>query len=108
MAKITYIEFGSEKEHTLDVDNGKTVMEGAIDNDIPGIDAVCGGGCSCSTCHVYVDEEWLDKLPEQDDLEKDVLEFASDVRENSRLSCQIEVTDNLDGLVVSIPEEQAV
>jgi 2Fe-2S ferredoxin len=105
MAKITYIEFEG-KEHTIEVASGDNVMEGAIDNDIPGIDALCGGSCSCSTCHVYVDPAWLDKLPGREEDEKEVLEMASDVRDNSRLSCQISVTDALDGLVVRMPEQQ--
>lgn len=108
MAKITYIEYGTEKEHVIDVREGHTVKDGAVDNSIPGIEAICGGSCSCSTCHVYVDEEWLAKLPAQEDMEKEVLEFAHDVRGNSRLSCQIKVTDELEGLVVRMPEMQNV
>lgn len=108
MAKITYVEYGNENEHVIDVREGHTVKDGAVDNSIPGIEAICGGSCSCSTCHVYVDEEWLSKLPEQEDMEKEVLEFAHDVRDNSRLSCQIKVTGDLDGLVVRMPEMQNV
>ena len=108
MAKITYVEYGNGKEHVVDVKNGLTVKDGAVDNYIPGIEAICGGSCSCSTCHVYVDEAWLGKLPEQEEMEKEVLEFAHDVRENSRLSCQLPVTDELDGLVVRMPELQNV
>lgn len=108
MAKITYIEYGTEKAHDIEVKNGHTVKDGAVDNSIPGIEAICGGSCSCSTCHVYVDREWLARLPEQEDMEKEVLEYAHDVRENSRLSCQIRVTDELDGLVVRMPEMQNV
>lgn len=107
MAKITYIEWNGT-EHQIEVAEGDTVMEGAIDNDIPGIEAICGGCCSCSTCHVYVDEAWIGKLPEAEEEERDVLEGAPETRGNSRLSCQIEVGEHLDGLVVRMPEEQAV
>lgn len=107
MPKITYIEHGGN-EHTIEVKKGYSVMEGAIQNSIPGIVAECGGSCSCSTCHVYVDPAWLGKLPEQEDMEKDVLEYAVDARDNSRLSCQIKVTEDLDGLIVRVPEHQNV
>ena len=105
MAKIRYIEFNGE-EHTLDVQNGLTVMEGAIKNKVPGIDADCGGACACATCHVYVQKEWLSKLPSKEDTEEDMLDFAFEIKENSRLSCQLIVTDELDGLVVDLPEKQ--
>ena len=105
MAKIKYIEFNGE-EHTVDVQNGLTVMEGAIKNKVPGIDADCGGACACATCHVYVQKEWFVKLPPKEDTEEDMLDFAFDVRENSRLSCQLTVSDELDGLVVDLPEKQ--
>ena len=105
MAKIKYIEFNGE-EHEVDVQNGLTVMEGAIKNKIPGIDADCGGACACATCHVYVQKEWLSKLPSKEDTEEDMLDFAFEVQENSRLSCQLTVTDELDGLVVDLPEKQ--
>ena len=105
MAKIKYIEFNGE-EHTVDVQNGLTVMEGAIKNKVPGIDADCGGACACATCHVYVQKEWLNKLPPKEDTEEDMLDFAFDVRENSRLSCQLTVSDELDGLIVDLPEKQ--
>ena len=106
MARITYIEFGG-KVHEIDVPNGLTVMEGARDNAVPGIEADCGGACACSTCHVYVDEAWVDKLPPREDMEQDMLDFAYEpdaVR--SRLTCQLKVTDALDGLVVRMPEKQ--
>ncbi|EIE50400.1 2Fe-2S ferredoxin [Salipiger aestuarii] len=106
MAKITYIEHDGT-EHVVDVATGMTVMEGARDNDIPGIDADCGGACACSTCHVYVHPDWVDKLPAKDDMEVDMLDFAYEpdaVR--SRLTCQVKVTDALDGLVVQMPEKQ--
>ena len=105
MTKITYIEHNG-KEHTIDVQNGLTVMEGAVQNDIPGIDADCGGGMACATCHVYVKEEWLDKLPVKEDGEEDMLDMAFEPKNNSRLSCQIIVSDDLDGLEVNIPSKQ--
>ena len=105
MAKITFITHDN-KNHTVDVQNGLTVMEGAVQNDIPGIDADCGGGMACATCHVYVDEEWQDKLPAKEDGEEDMLDMAFEPKQNSRLSCQIIVSDQLDGLVVSIPSKQ--
>jgi 2Fe-2S ferredoxin len=105
MAKITYIEHDGT-EHTVEVDNGITVMEGAIRNLVPGIDADCGGACACATCHVYVDEAFKDKTGERTSMEDSMLDFASDVRDNSRLSCQIKVSEALDGLVVRLPEEQ--
>ena len=106
MAKITYIEHNGT-EHVLDVKNGLSVMEGAVKNNIPGIDADCGGACACATCHVYVDEAWTEAVGEPEAMEEDMLDFAYDVQPNSRLSCQIKVTDALDGLVVRIPERQA-
>ena len=93
--------------HTIDVQNGLTVMEGAVQNDIPGIDADCGGGMACATCHVYVDENWMQKLPPKDDGEEDMLDMAFEPKKNSRLSCQIIVTDELEGLVVNIPSKQS-
>ncbi|RUS63261.1 2Fe-2S ferredoxin [Pseudorhodobacter sp. E13] len=106
MAKITYVEFGG-KEHVVEVKNGLTVMEGARDNGIPGIEADCGGACACSTCHVYVDPAWVAKLPAKDGMEEDMLDFAYQPDpERSRLTCQIKVTDALDGLRVQMPEKQ--
>ena len=105
MSKITYIE-SSGKSHTVDVKNGLTVMEGAIQNDIPGIDADCGGGMSCATCHVYVKENWFDKMPKKEDGEEDMLDMAFEPKNNSRLSCQLIVSDELDGLEVNIPSKQ--
>lgn len=106
MAKIIYIEHGG-KEHVVDVANGMTIMEGARDNNIPGIEADCGGACACSTCHVYVDAAWVEKLPAKDDMEVDMLDFAFEPDETrSRLTCQVKVTDALDGLVVQMPEKQ--
>ena len=105
MAKITYIT-SDDKIHEIDVQNGLTVMEGAVQNDIPGIDADCGGGMACATCHVYVKEEWLDKLPTKEDGEEDMLDMAFEPKKNSRLSCQLVVSDDLDGLTVDIPSKQ--
>ena len=105
MAKITF-KTHDEKTHTVDVQKGLTVMEGAVQNDVPGIDADCGGGMACATCHVYVKEEWLDKLPAKEDGEEDMLDMAFEPKSNSRLSCQITVSDELVGLVVSIPSKQ--
>ncbi len=105
MAKITYIEFDGT-EHTADVRPGLSVMEGAVRNNIPGIDADCGGACACATCHVYVDEAWVEQTGERSAMEESMLDFAENVAENSRLSCQIRVTDALDGLVVRMPEDQ--
>ena len=106
MSKITY-NTHENKIHTVDVQNGLTVMEGAVQNDIPGIDADCGGGMACATCHVYVNEDWFDKLTQKEDGEEDMLDMAYEPNKFSRLSCQIIVSDELDGLVVSIPEKQA-
>ena len=105
MPKITYIEHNG-KEHTISVSNGLSVMEGAIQNDIPGIDADCGGAMACATCHVYVKEEWFNKLPKKEDGEEDMLDMAFEPKKNSRLSCQLMVSDQLDGLVVDLPEKQ--
>ena len=105
MPKITYIEH-SGKNHTIEVRNGLTVMEGAVQNNIPGIDADCGGSMACATCHVYVKEEWLDKLPTKEDGEEDMLDMAFEPKKNSRLSCQLVVSDDLDGLTVDIPSKQ--
>ena len=106
MPKITYIEHGG-KEHKIDVSNGLTVMEGAVQNDISGIDADCGGSCACATCHVYVDEKWFNKLNTKEDAEQDMLDMAFKPNSFSRLSCQITVSDELDGLIVQLPEKQA-
>ena len=106
MAKITY-HLHDNKTHTVDVQKGLTVMEGAIQNDIPGIDADCGGGMAGATCHVYVKEEWLDKLPSKEDGEEDMLDMAFEPKNNSRLSCQLIVSDELDGLEVNIPSKQS-
>ena len=105
MAKITYIT-NDDKVHTIDVQNGLTVMEGAVQNDIPGIDADCGGGMACATCHVYVNEKWFDKLPAKEDGEEDMLDMAFEPKKNSRLSCQLIISEDLDGLVVTTPAKQ--
>ena len=106
MPKITYIEH-TGKSHTIDVANGLSVMEGALQNNIPGIDADCGGGMACATCHVYVKEEWFDKLPNKEDGEEDMIDMAYEPNKFSRLSCQLTVSDELEGLVVNLPEKQA-
>ena len=106
MPKITYIEHNG-KAHTLEISNGLSVMEGAVQNNIPGIDADCGGSMACATCHVYVKEEWFNKLSKKEDGEEDMLDMAFEPKKNSRLSCQLMVTDQLDGLVVNLPEKQA-
>jgi 2Fe-2S ferredoxin len=105
MARITYIEFDGT-EHVVDVSSSFTVMEGAVKNNVPGIDADCGGACACATCHVYTDEAWVEKTGAASAMEVSMLEFAEDVKPNSRLSCQIKVTDALEGLVVRMPESQ--
>tara|TARA_B100000029_G_scaffold455086_1_gene482072 strand:- start:5691 stop:6011 length:321 start_codon:yes stop_codon:yes gene_type:complete len=106
MPKITYIEH-SGKSHTVDVPSDLSVMEGAVQSNISGIDADCGGACACATCHVYVDEKWFDKLPKKIESEQDMLDMAFEPNKFSRLSCQIIVTDDLDGLVVKLPSKQA-
>ena len=105
MPKIKYIEHNG-KEHEVEVPEGWSVMEGAVKNLIPGIDADCGGACACATCHVHVDAEWLAKLPAKEDMEETMLDFAPEVSPDSRLSCQIKVTPALDGLVVRMPQSQ--
>ena len=106
MPKITYIEHNG-KSHTIDVANGLSVMEGAVQNNIPGIDADCGGGMACATCHVYVKEEWFDKLVKKEDGEEDMLDMAYEPNKFSRLSCQLTVSNELEGLVVKLPAKQA-
>ncbi len=106
MAKITFVTFDGARIEA-NAENGSTVMENAIRNAVPGIDAECGGACACATCHVYVDEDWTSVAGEPETMEEDMLDFAYDVRPNSRLSCQIRVSDDLDGLIVHVPERQA-
>ena len=105
MPKITYIEH-SGKSHTIEVPKELSVMEGALQNNIPGIDADCGGACACATCNVYVDEKWFGKLKKKDDAEQDMLDMAFEPKSLSRLSCQLTVSDTLDGLVVKMPSKQ--
>lgn len=105
MTKLTYIAFDGTR-FDVDAQDGSTVMENAIKNGIPGIEAECGGACACATCHVYVDEAWTAEVGPPEAMEEDMLDFAYDVRPTSRLSCQIRVREALDGLVVSIPERQ--
>ncbi len=105
MATITYIE-PDGTEYVVEVKNGLSVMEGAVKNNVPGIDADCGGACACATCHVYVDEAWTEKTGKPSAMEESMLDFAEDVKPTSRLSCQIKVSDELDGLIVRTPESQ--
>jgi 2Fe-2S ferredoxin len=105
MPKIKYIEHNG-KEHEVEVPLGWSVMEGAVKNLIPGIDADCGGACACATCHVYVAQEWLAKMPPKQDMEETMLDFAQDLEPNSRLSCQLKVTPELEGLTVKMPKSQ--
>ncbi|MEI9402998.1 2Fe-2S iron-sulfur cluster-binding protein [Mesorhizobium sp. ORM8.1] len=105
MTKLTYIAHDGT-QFDVDAENGSTVMENAIRNAVPGIEAECGGACACATCHVYVDEAWTAEVGEPEAMEEDMLDFAYEVRPNSRLSCQIKVRDALDGLVVRVPERQ--
>jgi 2Fe-2S ferredoxin len=106
MPKITYIEHNG-KEHAVEVPNELSLMEGAVQNNIPGIDADCGGACACATCHVYLDEKWFNKIKKKDDAEQDMLDMAFEPKQFSRLACQITITDDLDGLVVKMPSKQA-
>ena len=106
MPKIIFTD-STGTARTVEAENGSTVMETAIRNNIPGIEAECGGACACATCHVYVDEAWREKVGGPSPMEEDMLDFGFDVRPNSRLSCQIKVSDELDGLVVTTPERQA-
>lgn len=105
MPKITFVAADGTRR-TVEAETGSTVMESAIRNAVPGIEAECGGACACATCHVYVDEAWTAKTGKAAPMEEDMLDFAFDVRPNSRLSCQIKVKDDLDGLVVTTPEKQ--
>lgn len=105
MTKVTFIEHNG-KEYTVEAANGLTVMEVAVKNLVPGIDADCGGACACATCHVYVDPAFADKVGEKSDMEQTMLDFANEVTDQSRLSCQIKLTDDLNGLVVRLPASQ--
>lgn len=105
MAKITYVD-ARGTARTVEGDDGATVMEVALRNNVPGIDAECGGACACATCHVYVDDAWVEAVGRAEAMEADMLDFASDVRETSRLSCQIRISPKLDGLVVTTPDRQ--
>ncbi|MDH3351346.1 MAG: 2Fe-2S iron-sulfur cluster-binding protein [Gammaproteobacteria bacterium] len=105
MVTITYIEFDGT-EHVVDVPAGMSVMEGAVNNDIPGIEAECGGMCSCATCHVYVDPVWAEATGSPGDIEQGMLDSALDLQDTSRLACQIAISDELDGLIIRMPELQ--
>jgi 2Fe-2S ferredoxin len=106
MTKISIVAFDGTR-FDVNAENGSTVMENAIRNSVPGIEAECGGACACATCHVYIDDAWTEKVGSPEPMEEDMLDFAFDVRPNSRLSCQIKVRDELEGLVVHVPERQA-
>ena len=106
MPKINYTAFDGTR-FVIDAPVGSTVMENAVKNDVPGIEAECGGACACATCHVYVDDAWMPKVGGAEAMEEDMLDFAYELQPNSRLSCQIKVTDDLDGLEVKVPEKQA-
>jgi 2Fe-2S ferredoxin len=106
MTKLNIVAFDGAR-HELNVENGSTVMENAVRNSVPGIEAECGGACACATCHVYVDDAWAAVVGAPEAMEEDMLDFAYDVRPTSRLSCQIKMSDALDGLVVHVPERQA-
>ena len=105
MTKITYKDYQGNTK-TIDVDNGLSVMEGAVQNEISGIDADCGGSMACATCHVYVEEKWFNKLPKAEDAEVDMIDMAFEPKKNSRLSCQLIVSEELEGLTVTTPEKQ--
>jgi 2Fe-2S ferredoxin len=105
MVKIMFIDAAGQSR-IVEAEEGSTVMETAIRNDVSGIEAECGGACACATCHVYVDDSWVEKLPKAESMEEDMLDFAYDVRPTSRLSCQIRVTAEIDGLVLHTPEQQ--
>jgi len=105
MPKITYTDHQGNSK-TIEVEKGLTVMEGAIQNDISGIDADCGGSMACATCHVYVEEKWLDKIPKAEEAEVDMIDMAYEPKKNSRLSCQLIVSDELEGLVINTPSKQ--
>jgi ferredoxin, 2Fe-2S len=105
MPKIIYIEHNG-KEHVVDAPNGQTVMEAAVKHAVPGIDADCGGACACATCHVYIEEPWREITGEASSMEQSMLDFANDVQDNSRLSCQIKISDAIDGMIVRIPGSQ--
>ncbi len=105
MPKITYIEQNGT-EHAVDAEEGVSVMEAAVKNMVPGIDADCGGACACATCHVYVDDAWAGKIGKPEAMEESMLDFAYEPKENSRLSCQLKITSELDGLIVRLPEFQ--
>ena len=106
MTHITFVTHDGTR-HDVDAKNGTSAMENAIRNSVPGIDAECGGACACATCHVYVDEAWRAVVGEPESMEEDMLDFAVDMRPNSRLSCQIRVRDELDGLILTVPERQS-
>ena len=106
MPKLTVVAFDGTRVD-IDAASGSTVMENAVKNSVPGVEAECGGACACATCHVYVDEAWAEKVGSPEPMEEDMLDFAFEPKPNSRLSCQVKMTDDFDGLVVHVPERQA-
>ncbi len=106
MPKLTVVAFDGTR-FEIDAESGSTVMENAVKNGVPGIEAECGGACACATCHVYVDDAWTEKVGFPDVMEEDMLDFAFEPKPVSRLSCQIKMSDELDGVVVHVPEQQA-
>ena len=105
MTKITYKDYQGNSK-TIDVDNGLSIMEGAIQNDVPGIDADCGGSMACATCHVYVADDGFDRIPKAEEAEVDMIDMAFEPKKNSRLSCQLIVSDELEGLIITTPAKQ--
>jgi 2Fe-2S ferredoxin len=105
MPKVVFVDSASAR-HEIDVEAGNTIMEAAIDNDVPGIVAECGGACACATCHAYIDEDWIARLPEMEDMEDAMLDSALDRKANSRLTCQISMTDDLDGIEVVVAHNE--
>lgn len=105
MTRVTFITHDGE-QYDIDAEDGQSLMTAAVDNDVPGIDADCGGSCACATCHVFIESVWTDKTNEQDEMEQSMLELADDKQDNSRLSCQISISPALEGLTVRIPENQ--
>jgi len=105
MPKVTYISNGGDR-HDVELDQGLSLMEGGVNNNIDGIVAECGGACACATCHCYVDDAWLERLPPMDDMEDCMLDAALDRKPNSRLSCQIEISDQLDGIVIQVADNE--
>lgn len=105
MTKISFVEHDGTR-HEVEADTGSTIMEAALRNNVPGIVAECGGACTCATCHCYIDDKWVEAVGGPSAMEEDMLDFAYDVKESSRLSCQVKISEPLEGLIVHIPERQ--